>query len=37
MVGIDLGQVQSAMTGPSPASIPEEAAAAAVELENERL
>ena len=36
LLGIEFPQVQSAMTRPSPASVPEEAAAAAVELENER-
>jgi hypothetical protein len=36
LLRIELPQVQSAMTRPSPASVPEEAAAAAVELENER-
>ena len=36
LLGIELRQVQSAMTRPSPESVPEEAAAAAVELENER-
>jgi len=34
--GIEFGQVQSALTRPSPESVPEEAATAAVELENER-
>jgi len=36
MPGIEFTQVQSAMTRPSPASVPEEAAVAAVELEHER-
>ncbi len=36
LLGIELPHVQSALTRPSPASVPEEAAAAAVELENGR-
>ncbi len=36
LLGIEFPQVQSAMTRPSPESVPEEAAAAAVELETER-
>jgi hypothetical protein len=36
LLGIEFPQVQSALTRPSPESVPEEAAAAAVELENER-
>jgi hypothetical protein len=36
LLGIEFRQVQSAMTRPSPESVPEEAATAAVELENER-
>jgi hypothetical protein len=36
LLGIEFPQVQSAMTRPSPESVPEEAAAAAVELEDER-
>jgi hypothetical protein len=34
--GIEFAQVQSALTRPSPASVPEEAAVAAVELDFER-
>jgi hypothetical protein len=36
LLGIELAQVQSALTRPSPESVPEEAAAVAVELETER-
>jgi hypothetical protein len=36
LLRIEFPQVQSAMTRPSPASVPEEAAPAAVELESER-
>jgi len=36
LLGIEFAQVQSARTRPSPESVPEEAAAAAVELEFER-
>jgi len=35
-LGIEFAQVQSALTRPSPESVPEEAATAAVELDSER-